>query len=209
MAVAGCTILSPSSPAATTTPGGATTAPTTAATAKPSGVTLFDMGKFSWYEYKTSAAGMDMTTKTETGTASYGGVSNARRLKSTMTTGTGEQAMVTESDMYFNPTTNALLGGHTKATMGGATLYDKDIPANDPSYAKSDYSGQASTAVPVPAGIESVTVPKGTYPTAQKYTITTGDGTVSYWIAPGVPVPVQMTMSASGASMTMQLVDYG
>jgi hypothetical protein len=41
-------------------------------------------------------------------------------------------------------------------------------------------------------GTESVTVPAGTYPDARKYTGNFYDGTpITFWVAPGVPVPVQ------------------
>jgi hypothetical protein len=208
MAVAGCTT---SSPTATTTPGGATATPkaaTATPTSAPSAVQLFNTGSFNWYEYKMSMAGMDTTTKVAYDTASYGGVSNARHTKTTLTMGEGAQAMVTESDTYFNPTTGALLGGHTKVMMGGSVLSEQDIAPGDANYEKSDYAAQSTTAVPVLVGTESVTVPKGTY-TAQKYTVTTGNSTASYWIAAGVPVPIQMVTSAGGQQVTMQLVNYG
>lgn len=211
LAVAGCTSTTTTSPAVSGQPAASGT-PATSVTATPSSgtssVTLFDMGKFSWYTYRMNAAGQNVDMKTATTTGSYGGVSAARHLTSTMTMGTGDQAMVTVTDTYFDPSTDKLLGGHTKATMGGSVLYDKDIAADDSTYAKSDYAGQSTTAIPVPSGVESVTVPKGTY-TATKYTITNSDGTVNYWLAAGVPMPVKMEVTASGTTAAMELVDYG
>ncbi len=215
MVVAGCTTTTTSPAAstpasATTTPAGATATPAASAAAStaPSQVSLFNMGGFSWYEYKMTMQGMDVTTKIAYDKASYSGVSNARHMKSTMTMGEGAQSMVTESDLYYNPTSNALLGGHSKVSMGGSVLSEQDIAPGDAKYAESDPTVQSTAAVPVMAGVESVTVPKGTY-TATKYTVTSKDGTASYWTAAGVPVPVQMVVSSGGSDVTMQLVNYG
>ena len=41
-------------------------------------------------------------------------------------------------------------------------------------------------------GIETVTVPAGSYSNVRKYTGNFHDGTpITFWVAPGVPVPVQ------------------
>ena len=45
-------------------------------------------------------------------------------------------------------------------------------------------------------GTESVTVPAGSYPDARKYTGKFRDGTpITFWIAPGVPVPIRYEFS--------------
>lgn len=196
-------------PAASTGTPSVTAAPTTSSS---DAVKLFDMGSFNWFEYKMSSGGMDSTMKFTMDTASYGGVSNARHLTDLMVVGTGGQSVVTTADLYYDLSNgDKLLGGHAKATMGGQTIFDKDIPANDPSYAQSDFAGSASGATPVYVGIESVTVPKGTYPTAKKYTATNNGSVTAYWLAPGIPVPVQITsaLSDGSGSSTMQLVDFG
>ncbi len=223
VAVAGCTstTTSPSASTAATSQAGATTTPaaSTAAASTPAttgATTLFDMGNVHWFEYNmVSNAGaqgtVTSTMRIDYDTEAYSGVSNAKHEKVQMTMGTGDTAMTTATDIYIDPTTaGKVLGGHTKATMGSTVLYDKDIAANDPSYAGYDYSGQASAAAPVLVGTEPVSVPKGTY-NAQKYTVTSASGVVTYWIAAGVPVPVQMEMSDSSGNVatTMSLVDFG
>ena len=41
-------------------------------------------------------------------------------------------------------------------------------------------------------GVETVTVPAGTYAGARKYTGSFRDGTpITFWVVPGIPVPVQ------------------
>ncbi len=60
----------------------------------------------------------------------------------------------------------------------------------------------------VSAGPASVTVPMGTY-ACTKYTVTDGEITSTYWLAPNVPLPIKMTQEQNGALMTsMELVDY-
>ncbi len=60
----------------------------------------------------------------------------------------------------------------------------------------------------VSAGVDTVTVPMGTY-VCTKYTVTDGGITSTYWIAPNVPLPIKMVQEQNGALMTsMELVDY-
>jgi hypothetical protein len=58
-------------------------------------------------------------------------------------------------------------------------------------------------------GIEPVTVPAGTYPTASKYTVTSNGQTVTYWTAPGVPGFVKMQYTSSDGSMATELNGWG
>ncbi len=60
----------------------------------------------------------------------------------------------------------------------------------------------------VNAGPDIVTVPMKTF-TCTKYTVTDGNVVNTYWIAPGVPLPVKMTSVQDGKqTMAMELVDY-
>jgi len=219
-AVAGCTSAK-TSPTATVQPAAtirptATIAPASAtATASPAGsqsapVTLFDPGRFTWYEYKITMVGTVIDLKTNISTAPFGGVSDARLLTSSKTTTIpGEDTTVSYSTLYYEPDSDRFLGGHVKAIMGSTVLYDKDIATGDPDYAKSDYAGQSMAGKPVYTGNQPIAVPKASYPTAAMYTMDQGDSAVTYWIAPGTPLPVQMTFVAPGGSSTMQLIDYG
>ena len=58
-------------------------------------------------------------------------------------------------------------------------------------------------------GIEPVTVPAGTYPTASKYTATSNGQTVTYWTAPGVPGFVKMQYKTSEGNMVTELNGWG
>lgn len=217
MAVAGCTT-SPT-PAATTTPGGSK-APTTAPTVAPttggdSGMlsSIYQMGKFNWYEYKMASSFGDYYIKSEYNTAAYKNVPNARYLKYTMVMAKGTaQETTTTNDLYYDG--NTFLGGHTKMVMGGQTMVDKDIEAGDSTYGNLDTAGQTtsggSNVALVKAGTESVTVPAGTY-SCTKYTVTNGNYRGTYWVAANVPVPVKMDMTDSGGQITgsMELVGWG
>lgn len=81
-----------------------------------------------------------------------------------------------------------------KCTM---RMEGKDLPGGSMTIDCSSKGGQAQQAQSNPndvksveftfAGIEPVTVPAGTYPTASKYTAKSQGITTTYWTAPGVP----------------------
>ncbi|HUT39216.1 MAG TPA: hypothetical protein VMW77_07940 [Methanoregula sp.] len=58
-------------------------------------------------------------------------------------------------------------------------------------------------------GIEPVTVPAGTYPTASKYTVTSQGQTVTYWTASGVPGFVRMLSKSPDGDVIMELNGWG
>jgi len=58
-------------------------------------------------------------------------------------------------------------------------------------------------------GIEPVTVPAGTYPTASKYTVTSQGQTVTYWTASGVPGFVKMLSKTPDGDVIMELNGWG
>jgi hypothetical protein len=217
MAVAGCT--GTSSPAVTTTPGGQATATPPAGTTTPGGSStgmlssLYQAGKYTWYEYKMASSFGDFNVKSEYSTASYGGVPNAKYLKYTMVMGKGTpQEMTTIYDLYYNGDT--FLGGHMKMVSGGQTLSDQDIKAGDSTYSKMDpgnsISSSGGNVALVNAGADTVTVPAGTY-ACTKYTVSSGDYRGAYWVAPNVPMPVKMVMTDSKGEVTgsMELVGWG
>jgi hypothetical protein len=89
----------------------------------------------------------------------------------------------------------------------------QDIPASQlstkaPSTQITNFNQESTLTF---AGIESVTVPAGTYPTASKYTASMNGTDITYWVASGVPVPVKMTMTSSSAqgSSTFELMGWG
>jgi outer membrane lipoprotein-sorting protein len=215
MTVAGCTTTT-TTPAATA---GASKAPT--ATAKATDTTggsgmlssIYQMGKFNWYEYMMKSSFGDFNVKSEYSTASYGGVPNARYLKYTMVMGKGTaQEITTVNDLYYDGT--KFLGGHTKMTSGGQVMSDQDIAAGDSTYGNLDTASQTasggSNVAIVNAGAETVTVPAGTY-ACTKYTASDSSYRGTYWVAANVPVPVKMSMTDSKGEVTgsMELVGWG
>lgn len=59
-------------------------------------------------------------------------------------------------------------------------------------------------------GFEPVTVPSGTYANAGRYTAPTGDGTSTYWVVPGVPMPVKdLYRTPDGIEYLKEMVRWG
>lgn len=178
MAVVGCTTTSPSGPAATATPGGQTATTTPAATTGTGGPSL-DFSQIKALEYK-------------------------------ITTVANGQSASMNLRWEFEPTQVRM-----KMTPEGSST-----PVFDTTVARDQASGQQGSTplgdVMSPdfntrltsAGIESVTVPKGTF-ASTKYTITTGNIIETYWIAANVPLPIKITQVQDGKLvMSMELVDY-
>ena len=207
LSVSGCTMLGGNKTTTTTTPTAApgtteptsTTGPTVAATTAPStslGDTLsslYQKGKFSWYEYQYSVdmgEGQSMTMKMKmeflgTGIDPKDGVSGEHMRTTTTTTIPGMGPQTSTSDFYSKP--------------------DSGIPSSSKS---TDYS--ASTAKLVNAGTETITVPAGTF-TCTKYTVTDSDmkGTSTFWSSPKAPVPVKFSAGTEGETMNMELTGWG
>ena len=104
-----------------------------------------------------------------------------------------------------------------KCTM---RMEGKDLPGGSMTIDCSSQGGQAQQAQSNPndvksdvqftfAGIEPVTVPAGTYPTASKYTATYQGMTTTYWTAPGVPGFIKTQSSGSQGGSTMELNGWG
>ena len=104
-----------------------------------------------------------------------------------------------------------------KCTM---RMEGKDLPGGSMTIDCSSQGGQAQQAQSNPndvksdvqftfAGIEPVTVPAGTYPTASKYTAASQGITTTYWIAPGVPGFIKTQSSGSQGGSTMELNGWG
>jgi len=158
-------------------------------------------------EYQTSGTyngkqeTMDMKYQRSTGT--YQG-SPAVHVEVTMTSSSngGINGVI---DYYWDTAMDKLLGGTMTMTVNGRTM-TISIPAEELTQAQAT---NFHTGTPTFAGVEPVTVPAGTYPIASKYTETTNGVDVTFWSAPGVPVPVKMASSSSSGSSTSELVGYG
>jgi len=216
VSVAGCT--SPSSTNATSTPAATGTLKPSATTAASSGSTLgsiIDYSKVKWYEYQmTSTVGETPTTmkiREDFNVDYQGKTANKATINMDMnSSGSATNDVITS---YMDASSGATLGGHMTMTTNGQVVLDQDIGA---SASASTTPGMASTENPLTtfqgttvtsSGTESVTVPAGTY-MATKYTWTSGNTTGTAWVASGVPVPVKMTSSSSGATMDMELTGW-
>jgi len=205
---AGCT--SQTTPAAS---GGSTPASSSAAAASSSqqvGSTVSSTSIFgtsySWMEYQTTVTGADgkemsMDMKTQRSTSTYNG-QPAVEMKVTMTSSN----MNGVYDYYYDSAMNSILGGTMTMTVNGKSM-TMNIPAAQLNQAGATNFNKATTLTF--EGIGPVTVPAGTYPAASKYLSSENNGTVTFWSAPGVPVPVQIAVSTSNGGAQSELVGWG
>jgi cytoskeletal protein RodZ len=212
VAVAGCASTSPSTsnqangaPSSGTTSSGAGSSSTPQVGSTMSASSVFG-SSYNWIEYQTSTTSggkqMTMDMKYERSTGDYQGTP-AVHVKMTMTSSTGGTNGV--FDYYYDTAMDKLLGGTMTMTVNGKTM-TIDIPAEQLTQAQATnfHSGTLTFA-----GVEPVSVPAGTYPIASKYTESTNGTDVTFWSAPGVPVPVKITASSSSGSSTSELVGWG
>ncbi|WAC04879.1 MAG: hypothetical protein OS112_10560 [Methanoregula sp.] len=101
-------------------------------------------------------------------------------------------------DRYYDPFSDRFLGGTETSTIKGTAKPSIDIPAYQNN--REDRPGGFLGIMPFGemnitltcSGTEPVTVPAGTYPDTRKCVGSFKDGTpITFWIAPGVPVPVR------------------
>ena len=97
------------------------------------------------------------------------------------------------------------------------TMKGNDLPGGSMTM---DCSGKTTTAQSNPAdvdpdtqymfvGIEPVSVPAGTYPTASKYSVTSEGHTSYYWTAPGVPTFVKYEINTDDGKLVTELNGWG
>jgi hypothetical protein len=202
----------------TSTPTPAAIGPTATPTKQAGGVvdsvkSLFDRTKFNWFEYKytTIADGKStvMNMKIEYAKETYNGVP-AKRSKMEMKM--AEQDTITIVDVYTAESDGRTLGGHMKMVVGGQTLFDQDIPAEQTgSYSGQDptYTTETGEDYKLPAGtVDTVTVPAGTF-VCTKYSVDSKDAKQSWWVAPNVPLPVKFASESANMQMTGELVGWG
>jgi len=110
-----------------------------------------------------------------------------------------EKGWIIVTDLYFDVSTNNILGGTTTETVKGTSKPVTIIPPdnqfsreNQPSWVLGITPFNEMNITLTDKGIESVTVPAGTYPDARTYSGSFSDGTpITFWVVPGIPVPVQ------------------
>jgi hypothetical protein len=150
--------------------------------------------------------------QTATATASPSGPSldfnTIKVLEYKITTVADGQSTSTNLRWEYTPTEV-----HMMMTSEGMTLFDATVPRDQASDMQGsgmlgDVASPGFTTGLVSAGVESVTVPKGTF-ACTKYTITAGNIIDTYWIAANVPLPIKMTQVQDGKLISsMELVDY-
>jgi hypothetical protein len=106
--------------------------------------------------------------------------------------------MITVSDRYYDISTNRFLGGTSTETIKGIVKPATDLQINDQisredrpaGYLGIEPFGEMNLTLTY-KGIETVTVPAGTYSNARKYTGNFLDGTqITFWVVPNIPVPI-------------------
>ena len=174
-------------------------------------------GDYRWVEYRNNNTvtmppnpryQWEYALKTERSSGSYKGIP-AIHFKITSTSDysewVGDKLMHTTngriavSDRYYDISSNKFLGGTWAETIKGIMKPVTDLPVNElfsrddrPTYEMGIEPFGEMNITLIYQGTESVTVPAGTYPNARKYTGNFRDGTpITFWVAPGVPVPVQ------------------
>jgi hypothetical protein len=174
-------------------------------------------GEYNWAEYRENNTitlppnpryQWEYVIKTELSAESYKGIPAIHEKitlsgdhkewveEKLVTTKTG---VLSVTDLYFDRTTNRVLGGSKIDSIPGMDPAPKDIPA-DEQYCREDKPRYEMGITPfgemdimlTDLGTESVTVPAGTYPDARKYYGKFHDSSrITFWVAPSIPVPVQ------------------
>ena len=186
IAVAGCTGGSPSAPAS------GTPATTAAGSATPAGGSTLS---------GSSASPAPGSVVTGAGIFGTGASYNWIEYRMTME---GMTAF-----MKFEKSGKCTMRMEGKDLPGGTMTIDcsqkgqaSSVPSENPAEVKSDVK---FTFV----GIDPVTVPAGTYPTASKYSVTSEGNTVYYWTAPGVPTFVKYQIAADNDKVVTELNGWG
>jgi len=126
-------------------------------------------------------------------------------------------------DTYFERSTKRFLGGTYTRSGGGLDNYKQTVPGDD-TY-REDHNWGWLLISPFdemnhqlsPEGVESVTIPAGTFSYARKYSgkfhNLTGF-TVTFWVSGGIPVPVQYQvhnpdLGGENPVQTFELMGWG
>ncbi len=199
----------------TTIPPAPAPAITAGATTAPAQAKVF--GTYRWVEYRNNITQTlppnpryqwEMHERVECSTGTYKGIpaihytitetADYPEWIGTVLTHTPNGSIIV-TERYYEASTNAFLGGTTTAAIKGIAKPPADLPPGEqfsredrPSYEMgiTPFGGMNITLTDT--GTEPVTVPAGTYPHARTYTGAFRDGTpVTFWVAPGIPVPVR------------------
>jgi hypothetical protein len=197
-----------------------TTVPTTGPTITPSptptghqpGATVSSSEVFGqnflWYQYlltiNSNGTSMQADLKTEISSDTYS-ETPAIHYKNTMVMLGQDMTIIT--DIYYDTTLDTILGGTMTYIISGQTT-TTDISPGQLKKSGEGTNFQKETILTY-VGIETVSVPAGTF-VADKYTAPTDDGTGTYWVARGVPVPVKYYItSLQNGDTTAELEGWG
>lgn len=183
----------------TATPGttepGATDAPVTEPTSTPGtsiGDTLsslYSLGQLHSFEYRTT---MDVE-----------GESMVMNMKTEMLgQGVDPKDGVTKDHMKI--TTTMDIPGLGAQTSSMDFYLDPEAEGSDDN-SGADY--MTSDAALVNVGVETITVPAGTF-TCTKYTVTENGETTTFWASPQAPLPVKYEGTSEGSTVTTELVSW-
>ena len=164
--------------------------------------------RFGWYQYQIVVHANGTTTqadlKTEISDDQFQGTPAVHYKNTMVLTG---QAITIITDIFYSTSFDAILGGTVTTIMNGQTI-TTPIPANQ----LQTYAGNANfqkESILVYQGTETITVPAGTFVT-KRYTASIENGTATYWVADGVPVPVKYyILSNDGSDVTAELEGWG
>lgn len=107
---------------------------------------------------------------------------------------------ITNEDSYYDTSTNRFLKATWSETIKGVLKPTGDFSAYYSGHYREDSPGGSMGIMPFGemnitltyAGVETITVPAGTYQNARKYVGGFKDGTpITFWVAPGIPVPIR------------------
>jgi len=169
--------------------------------------TVFGTG-FIWYQYQLLVHSNGTTTqadlKTEISSDQFQGTPAVHYKNTMVLTGQGFTII---TDIYYSTSFDTILGGTVTTIMNGQTTTTPIPPDQLRSYAGSANFQKETTLVY--QGTETITVPAGTFLT-KRYTASVDNGTATYWIADGVPVPVKYyILSSDGSDVTAELEGWG
>ncbi|WP_424358567.1 hypothetical protein [Methanocella sp. MCL-LM] len=206
LSVSGCTVLGgnnnggQATPVPTATPGttepGATDAPVTEPTTTPGTSvsdtlgSLYSLGQLHSFEYR-------MTTSVE-------GESMVMNMKTEML-GQGVDPKDGKTKDHMKVTTTMDIPGMGSQTNSMDFYLDPEAEDSDDSSSGADY--MTSDASLVNVGVETITVPAGTF-TCTKYTVTEDGQTTTFWASPQAPLPVKYEGTSEGSTITTELVSW-
>jgi hypothetical protein len=122
-----------------------------------------------------------------------------------MTNNFGSSGTVT--DTYYDTKRTVVLGETVTWVHNGVADRTEDVSREELQKRKVSDEDEALFTY---AGTETVTVPLGTFPAARKFTVQQEDGTDTFWVVEGIPMPVKdLYRSSAGYEYRKEMVGWG